>query len=157
MLGHQQALLIAHFDMVSSNYDLNSSPPGQKMAAISQTTFFNVFSWMKSFVFWYEFHWSLFLRFQLTMSQHWSGKGWVQNRQQAIIYYLFRKTWMSTWYTHAVQVAILQKMIMINYKIDIHISIENTYSANTIENTYSAKTIENTYANASTVHGWVSI
>ena len=43
------------------------------------------------------------------------------------IYYLFRKTWMSTWYTHAVQVAILQKMIMINYKIDIHISIENTY------------------------------
>ena len=47
-----------------------------------------------------------------------------------LFYYLFRKTWMTTWYTHAVQVAILQKMIMINYKIDIHISIENTYSAN---------------------------
>ena len=52
---------------------------------------------------------------------------------------------------------ITKKMITINYKINIHISIENTYSANTIENTYSAKTIENTYANAITVHGWVSI
>ena len=73
------------------------------------------------------------------------------------IYHLFRKTWKSTWYTHAVQVAILQKVIMGNYKIDNHISIENTYTANTIENAYSAKTPENTYANASTVHGWVSI
>ena len=36
---------------------------------------------------------------------------------------------------------ITKKMIMINYKINIHISIENTYSANTIENTYSARTI----------------
>ena len=33
-------------------------------------------------------------------------------------------------------------MIMSNYKIYIHISIENTYPANTIEKTYSAKTIE---------------
>ena len=27
--------------------------------------------WMKSFVFWFEFHWSLFLRVQLTIIQHW--------------------------------------------------------------------------------------
>ena len=27
----------------------------------------------------------------------------------SFIYYSFNKTWMSTWYTHAVQVAILQK------------------------------------------------
>ena len=38
-----------------------------KMAASSQTTFSNAFS-MKSFIFWCEFHWSLFLRDQLTMT-----------------------------------------------------------------------------------------
>ena len=32
-----------------------------KMASISQTTFTRAFIWMKSFVFWYKFHWSLFL------------------------------------------------------------------------------------------------
>ena len=33
-----------------------------KMATISQTILSDAFSWMKNFVFWYEFHWSLFLR-----------------------------------------------------------------------------------------------
>ena len=42
-----------------------------KMAVILQTTFPNIFSWMKNFVFWFEFHWSLFLWVQLTISQHW--------------------------------------------------------------------------------------
>ena len=42
-----------------------------KISAISQTTFSNAFSWTKSFVFWSEFHWSLFLRVQLTIFQHW--------------------------------------------------------------------------------------
>ena len=41
--------------------------PLYKMAAISQTTFSDAFSWMKSFVFWLRFHWSLFLRVQLTI------------------------------------------------------------------------------------------
>ena len=41
-----------------------------KMAAISQTTFSNAFLWIKvTFLFWFEFHWSSFLRDQLT-SQH---------------------------------------------------------------------------------------
>ena len=31
------------------------------LAVISQKTFSNVFSWIKSFVFWFKFHWSLFL------------------------------------------------------------------------------------------------
>ena len=48
----------------------NSSAP-RKMAAISQTTYPKAFSWMKSFIFWFEFHWSLFLRIQLTMCEHW--------------------------------------------------------------------------------------
>ena len=39
-----------------------------KMAAISQTIFSDVFSWMKSVVFWLKFHWSLFLRVQLTIT-----------------------------------------------------------------------------------------
>ena len=39
-----------------------------KMAAISQTTLSNDFSWMKRFEFRLRFHWSLFLRVQLTIS-----------------------------------------------------------------------------------------
>ena len=44
-----------------------------KMAAISQTTFSNAFSWMKTNEFRLRFHWSLFLRVQLTIFQHWFG------------------------------------------------------------------------------------
>ena len=47
-----------------------------KMAGIFQTTFSNVFSWMKIFEFRLEFHWSLFVRFQLTINQHWS-RSWL--------------------------------------------------------------------------------
>ena len=39
--------------------------------AISQTTFSNAFSWMKMNEFRLGFHWSLFLRVQLTIIQHW--------------------------------------------------------------------------------------
>ena len=42
-----------------------------KMDAISQTSFSNAFSWMKMFEYRLKFHWSLFLRVQLTISQHW--------------------------------------------------------------------------------------
>ena len=42
-----------------------------KKDAISQTTFSNAFSWMKKFEFPLQFHWSLFLRVQLTIFQHW--------------------------------------------------------------------------------------
>ena len=45
--------------------------PLDKMVAISQTIFSNAFSWMKMFVFWLKFHWSLFLRVRFTISQHW--------------------------------------------------------------------------------------
>ena len=72
---------------------INSSPL-DKMATISQTILSDAhaFSWMKSFIFWLNFprweqrkkvtavtffrcptvfHWSLFLRVQLTITQHW--------------------------------------------------------------------------------------
>ena len=42
-----------------------------KMAAVFQTTFSNAFSWMKMYEYWLKFHWSLFLRVQLTISHHW--------------------------------------------------------------------------------------
>ena len=42
-----------------------------KMDAIFQMTFSNRYSWMKMYEFRLKFHWSLFLRFQLTIFQHW--------------------------------------------------------------------------------------
>ena len=42
-----------------------------KMDAISQTPFSSAFSWTKMFEFRLKFHWSLFLRVQLTILQHW--------------------------------------------------------------------------------------
>ena len=42
-----------------------------KMAAISQTTFSNAFSWKKKFDFWLKFHWTLFLGVRLIIYQHW--------------------------------------------------------------------------------------
>ena len=49
----------------STHWDRN------KMAAIFQTTFSNAFSWMKMYKFQLRFHWSLFLRVQLAIFQHW--------------------------------------------------------------------------------------
>ena len=48
----------------------NTLRPWQ-MAAIFQTTFSNAFSWMKMIEFRLGFHWSLFLRFELTIFHHW--------------------------------------------------------------------------------------
>ena len=42
-----------------------------KMAAVSQTTLSNAFSWMKMLEFRLRFYWSLFLRVPLTIIQHW--------------------------------------------------------------------------------------
>ena len=44
--------------------------PMDKMAALSEMAFSNAFSWIKHFIFPFKFHWSLFLRVQLTKSQH---------------------------------------------------------------------------------------
>ena len=47
-----------------------------KMAAIFQTTFSNALSWMKMYEFRLRFHWILFPRVQLTISQHWC-RSWL--------------------------------------------------------------------------------
>ena len=57
-----------------------------KMAAIIQTTFSNAFSWMKMCEFRLKFHWSLFLRVQLTIFHHWFR--WWLGAYQATSHYL---------------------------------------------------------------------
>ena len=57
------------------------TPP---LAAFSQTTLSSAFSWMKMLEFRLKFHWSLFIRVQLTISQHGSGNGLASSRRQAI-------------------------------------------------------------------------
>ena len=52
-----------------TSYISKSISPLVKMAAVSQTIYLDAFSWMKSFVFWWKFHWSLFLRVQLTIHE----------------------------------------------------------------------------------------
>ena len=42
-----------------------------KMAAISQMIFSDAFLWIKSFAFWWKFHWSLFIVVKVTITQHW--------------------------------------------------------------------------------------
>ena len=43
---------------------------GTKCLSFALTTFSIAFQWINNFVFQFEFHWSLFLRFQLTISEH---------------------------------------------------------------------------------------
>ena len=57
-----------------------------KIAAISQTTFSNAFSWMKMYEFRLRFHYTLFLRFQLTIFQHWCR--WWLGADKATNHYL---------------------------------------------------------------------
>ena len=61
----------AHYDVIVMSPITLTHLPLDKMAAISQMIFSDAFSWMKSFVFWLKFHRSVFLRVQLTLSQHW--------------------------------------------------------------------------------------
>ena len=65
-----------------------------KMADISQTTFWNAFSWMKICKFRLRFHWRLFLRVQITIFQHWFRK-WL-GADQATSHYL-NQWWLVYW------------------------------------------------------------
>ena len=63
---------------------VNSSSPWQNGRHFADCIF-NAFSWIKSFVFRFKVHSSLFLRIQLTISQHWYwGNGLAPNRLRAI-------------------------------------------------------------------------
>ena len=69
-----------------------------KMAAVSQTMFSNAFSWMKMYEFRLKFHWSLFLRLQLTIFQHWF-RYWL-GAVQATSHYL-DQWWLVYWCIYA--------------------------------------------------------
>ena len=69
-----------------------------KMAAISQTTFSNAFFWMKMYEFRLNCHWSLFLRVQLTISQHWFR--WWLGAGQATSHCL-NQCWLVYWRINA--------------------------------------------------------
>ena len=58
---HQHNAILAHLHL-------------NKMAAISQMTFSNASSSIKNLQFVFKFQWSLFLRVQLTISEHWFRK-----------------------------------------------------------------------------------
>ena len=60
---------------------LRSRKNGRQFADFS-----NAFYWMKMFVFWLKFHWSLFLRVQLTIYQHWFR--WWLGTDQSTSHYL---------------------------------------------------------------------
>ena len=66
-----QSQYMAADGLVMQGARLLTHLPLDKMATISQTIFLDVFSCMKRFVFWLQFHWSLFLRVQFTITQHW--------------------------------------------------------------------------------------
>ena len=69
-----------------------------KMAAFSQTTLSNAFSWMKILKFRLKIHWSLFLRVLLTIFQHWFW--WWLGADQATSHYL-NQCWLDRWRIYA--------------------------------------------------------
>ena len=69
-----------------------------KIDAISQTTSSSAFSLMKMFEFRLKFHWSLFLRVQLTIFQHWFR--WWLGAVQATSHYL-NQWWLVYWRIYA--------------------------------------------------------
>ena len=69
-----------------------------KMDAISQTTFSSAFSWMKIFEFRLKYHWSLFLKLQLTTFQHWFRQ-WL-GADQATSHYM-KQWWFVCWRIYA--------------------------------------------------------
>ena len=69
-----------------------------KMAAVSQTTFSYAFSWMKMLEFRFRFHWSLFLRVQLTIFQHWFRQ-WLGAGQATSLY--LNPWWLVYWGIYA--------------------------------------------------------
>ena len=70
----RQCLFIAIWVRRNTHQQLNEELTHwgrDKTDAISQTPFSNTFSWMKMYEFRLRFHWSLSLRFELTIFQHW--------------------------------------------------------------------------------------
>ena len=70
---HQSPVVSSHKEPIIHSFVgvfVNSSPPGQNGRHFADDIS-DAFSWMKSFLFLLKCHWSLFLRVQLTVTQHW--------------------------------------------------------------------------------------
>ena len=70
-------------DLCFNSYSINWGR--DKMAAISQTTFWNAFSWMTVVIFWFKFNWNLFPMVQLLISDQWL-RSWLGTGQAARYY-----------------------------------------------------------------------
>ena len=70
-----------------------------KMAAILQTICSNALSWMKMLEFRFNFHWNLFVRVQLAISQHWFRYALTPNRLTWFTdeYMRHLGKWVNTW------------------------------------------------------------
>ena len=88
------APLCHHKDSPSTHLVLVTHWDRNKIAAVSQTTLSNAFSWMKMLEFRLRFHWSLFLRVQLTIFQYWFR--WWLGAGQATSHYL-NQWWLVYW------------------------------------------------------------
>ena len=98
-----------------------------KMAAISERTFSNAFSWMKMYEFQLKFHQSLFLRVQLTIFHHWF-RYWL-GAGQATSHYL-KQWWLIKWRIYAsLGLNELSKVIL---SIRVVFFLESTDSLNQI-------------------------
>ena len=79
-----------------SDFSVLTHSGRDKMVAILQPTFSSAFSSMKVFQFGFKFHWSLLLRAQLTVCQHWFR--WWLGTKQATGHYLDQ--WLPFLLTH---------------------------------------------------------
>ena len=94
---HPVLELLNRYSLIeSSHYNSLTHWGRDKMAAIFQTTSSNAFSWMKMYEFRLKFHWSLFLRVQLTIFQYWFR--WWLGAEQATSHYL--NQWWPSSTTH---------------------------------------------------------
>ena len=80
------------YRLVKRTIDLSTYCGRDKMADILKTTLSNAFYWPKMFQLWLNFHWTMFLKFQLTINQHWFRQ-WL-GAEQATSHYL-KQRWPS--------------------------------------------------------------
>ena len=88
--------------MAVQNFAAGSEMEGHwgrdKIDAILQTTFIRASSWIETYAFWLKCHWSLFLRVQLPIVQHWF-RLWLGDGI-ATSYYL-NLYWLDNWRIYA--------------------------------------------------------
>ena len=98
MLCNQSAHVHTWVGVLGHNWFSLTHWDREKMAAISQMTFWNGFSLMEMYELRLKFHWSLFLGTQLTIFQHWLR--WWLGADQATSHYQIQ-WWLGYWRIYA--------------------------------------------------------